>query len=81
MAISNQTYQKWLICIYVGTNGCILIDTLEGELGANEVLEDMKRMKVVTLDKPIKAIIITHSHFDHINGIGYFRRKFPEAQV
>ena len=58
-----------------------MIDTLEGELGAKEVLNDMELKKVVTPEKPIKAIIITHFHFDHCNGTGYFRRKYPNAKV
>ena len=58
-----------------------MIDTLEGEDGAKEVLDDMENMKVVTPEKPIKAIIITHFHIDHSNGIGYFRKMFPKAKV
>ena len=58
-----------------------MIDTLEGEVGAREVLEDMEKMNVITAEKPIKAIIVTHFHIDHSNGIGYFRRKYPNAKV
>ena len=58
-----------------------MIDTLEGEVGAKEVIEDFEKKKIVTSEKPIKAVIITHFHADHSNGIGYIRRKCPEAMV
>ena len=58
-----------------------MIDTLEGEVGAKEVIEDFEKKKIVTSEKPIKAVIITHFHADHSNGIGYIRRKYPNAMV
>ena len=58
-----------------------MIDTLEGEVGAKEVIEDFEKKKIVTSEKPIKAVIITHFHADHSNGIGYIRSKYPNALV
>ena len=59
----------------------MLIDTLEGEVGAKEVIEDFEKKQIVTSEKPIKAVIVTHFHADHSNGIGYIRRKYPNATV
>ena len=58
-----------------------MIDTLEGEDVAKEALKDMENEGIVTPEKPIKAIILTHFHSDHSNGIGYFRKQYPNAKV
>ena len=75
-----------LCCILIfisikGNDGCVVIDTLEGEAVAKEVLDKMEKEGIITQEKPIKAIIITHFHFDHSNGMGYFRKKYPNAKV
>lgn len=48
----------------VGTGGVILIDSLETEEAAREALADLRRFS----DKPVKALIYTHSHPDHSSG-------------
>ncbi len=48
----------------VGTDGVLLIDSLENEEAAREALADLRRFS----DKPIKALIYTHSHPDHSSG-------------
>src|SRR5947209_2159284 len=57
-AISNMT-------MVVGTDGVILIDCLETEEVARQALGDLRKVS----DKPIKALIYTHSHPDHISGV------------
>jgi alkyl sulfatase BDS1-like metallo-beta-lactamase superfamily hydrolase len=57
-AISNMT-------MVVGTDGVILIDCLETEEAARRALGDLRKVS----DKPIKAVIYTHSHPDHISGV------------
>ncbi len=47
-----------------GTDGIILIDSLETEEAARQVITDFRTIT----SKPIKAIIYTHSHPDHISG-------------
>src|SRR4051794_5081212 len=49
----------------VGTDGVLLIDSLETEAAARQALGDLRRFS----DKPIKALIYTHSHPDHIAGV------------
>jgi alkyl sulfatase BDS1-like metallo-beta-lactamase superfamily hydrolase len=48
----------------VGTDGVILIDSLENAEAAREALADLRRFS----DKPVKALIYTHSHPDHSSG-------------
>jgi alkyl sulfatase BDS1-like metallo-beta-lactamase superfamily hydrolase len=48
----------------VGDDGVILIDSLENAEAAREALADLQRFS----DKPIKALIYTHSHPDHSSG-------------
>ena len=48
----------------VGTDGVLLIDSLENAEAAREALGDLRRFS----DKPIKALIYSHSHPDHSSG-------------
>lgn len=48
----------------VGADGVILIDSLENAEAAREALADLRRFS----DKPVKALIYTHSHPDHSSG-------------
>jgi len=52
----------------VGTDGVILIDSLETEEAARQALSDLRKVS----DKPIKALIYSHSHPDHISGVRGF---------
>lgn len=54
--------------LLIGKDGLIIIDTLDELKASKEVFEDFR--KISTL--PIKAIIYTHSHPDHIFGSGSF---------
>ncbi|MFP6732498.1 MAG: alkyl sulfatase dimerization domain-containing protein [Rhodospirillales bacterium] len=51
-----------------GDGGAVLIDTLSGELPRDDVAAAYKEIT----DLPIKAIIITHFHADHVSGIFSF---------
>ncbi|MGH9172889.1 MAG: MBL fold metallo-hydrolase, partial [Vicinamibacterales bacterium] len=48
----------------VGTDGVLLIDSLENAEAAREALGDLRKFS----DKPVKALIYTHSHPDHSSG-------------
>ncbi|MDF1755195.1 MAG: alkyl/aryl-sulfatase [Verrucomicrobiales bacterium] len=52
----------------VGDDGVIIIDTLRGPFSAGIALKDFRKYS----DKPVKAIIYTHSHGDHIGGASAF---------
>ncbi|WP_286765026.1 MBL fold metallo-hydrolase, partial [Rhodopirellula sp. UBA1907] len=52
----------------VGTDGVIIVDTLFGPSSASKAAEAFRRYS----DKPVKAIIYTHSHGDHTGGASAF---------
>ncbi len=51
-----------------GDDGVIIVDTMEGIKTASEVKAEFDRIT----DKPVKALIFTHNHSDHILGAGVF---------
>ncbi|ACL01838.1 beta-lactamase domain protein [Desulfatibacillum aliphaticivorans] len=51
-----------------GDDGLIIVDTMESLQEAREVLAEFRKIS----DKPIKAIIYTHNHTDHIFGAQAF---------
>lgn len=52
----------------VGTDGVIIVDTLRGPSSAANAFQAFRTHS----DKPVKAIIYTHSHGDHIGGASAF---------
>lgn len=51
-----------------GDDGVIIIDTTEGTAAAREIKAEFDRLTT----KPVRAIIYTHSHPDHIRGAAVF---------
>lgn len=60
-AIANST-------LVVGKDGITIIDTTESVEAAQTILAEFRKIT----DKPIKAIIYTHNHSDHICGVKGF---------
>ncbi len=54
--------------LIVGRDGCVLVDTLSGELPGDEAAQAFREIT----DLPIKAVIVTHFHGDHVSGIFSF---------
>jgi len=54
----------------VGHDGVIIVDTMTTNEEATEVLAEFRRIT----DKPVKAIIYTHNHADHVFGAEVFAR-------
>ncbi|MCR9116052.1 MAG: alkyl/aryl-sulfatase [bacterium] len=52
----------------VGVDGVVIIDTLRGPTSAANAFKALRKYS----DKPVKAIIYTHSHGDHIGGASAF---------
>ncbi len=52
------------MAMVVGADGVLLIDSLENEEAAREALADLRTVS----DKPIRALIYSHSHPDHSSG-------------
>ena len=51
-----------------GDDGLIIVDTTESVAAAQEIKEEFDKIS----DKPVKAIIYTHSHPDHVGGASVF---------
>ena len=59
----------------IGDTSIIMIDTLDSDLRANIVKEELKKIT----DKPVKTIIYTHGHPDHRGGAGAFKDTVEEV--
>ena len=51
-----------------GTDGVIIIDTTESKTAARVIKAQFDKLTT----KPVKAIVYTHNHYDHINGAEVF---------
>jgi alkyl sulfatase BDS1-like metallo-beta-lactamase superfamily hydrolase len=51
-----------------GPDGVIVVDTMESALAAKNVKREFDKIT----DKPVKAIVYTHNHYDHIMGAKIF---------
>ena len=54
----------------VGKDGVIIVDTLMGPTSASNAFQSLRKYS----DKPVKAIIYTHSHADHTGGASAFAK-------
>lgn len=52
----------------IAPDGLIIVDVTESSMAAKEILAEFRKIT----QKPIKAIIYTHHHTDHIGGVGGF---------
>ena len=60
----------------VQSDGVVLVDTKMPDNGQT-ILDEVRKIT----DKPIKAIINTHSHPDHIGSTDFIRAAYPDVQV
>ena len=63
----------------IAPEGLIIVDVTESSMAAKEILAEFRKIT----KKPIKAIIYTHHHTDHIGGVGvcFFLRYSGSAEV
>lgn len=64
-------YSVSTVTMIVGEDGLIIVDTGMDTSSAEQVLDDFREIS----DKPIKAVILTHSHGDHTGGLPVFTRE------
>ncbi len=56
--------------------GLVVIDVQRDLVHAAQALAAVK-----AVDKPVRAILVTHAHPDHYTGLGLFRQAFPGVPV
>lgn len=56
------------VYMVIGDDGLIIVDTSETTAAAENILEEFRKIS----DLPIKTIILTHSHRDHVSGVSVF---------
>ncbi len=71
--IAENVYQAFgfaasNVYMIVGVDGVVIIDTTETTTAAESILAEFRRIT----DLPIKTIILTHSHRDHVSGASVF---------
>jgi len=61
-------YSVSTVSMIVGDNGIVIVDTGMDTVSAEKVLADFRKIS----ERPVKAIILTHSHGDHTGGVSVF---------
>jgi len=56
------------VYMIVGDEGVVIVDTTETTTAATNVLAEFRKIT----DLPVKTIILTHSHRDHVSGASVF---------
>ena len=71
--LSDNVYQAFgyaasNVYMIVGNDGVIIVDTTETTTAAENILAEFRKIT----DLPVKTIILTHSHRDHVSGASVF---------
>ena len=56
-------------------DGVLVVDTQVSPIGATAVLAEIRRLT----DRPVKWVLNTHWHGDHVQGNEVYRDSFPDA--
>ena len=59
----------------VGPSGAVIVDTLGDEEVAHTVIQQFKNVTHASGTLPVKAIIYTHNHIDHVGGVQEFLKE------
>lgn len=62
------------IIMVITSDGLVIIDTTESTDAAREIYQEFRKIT----DKPVKKIIYTHGHLDHIFGASVFAADKPD---
>lgn len=50
------------------------------DMGVKEFVKPIKKISN-ELGKPVTKLLLTHAHSDHVNGVPYFLKGFPTAEI
>lgn len=59
----------------VTKEGLVIVDSTESPEAANKILQEFRKIS----DQPIRYLIFTHAHMDHIQGARVFMKDGPEV--
>jgi glyoxylase-like metal-dependent hydrolase (beta-lactamase superfamily II) len=65
------------ITVFEQSDGLVVVDAGNSPAAAERVLPMIRAFS----SKPVKAIVLTHGHYDHAYGLQVFLREWPEAQI
>lgn len=55
-------------------------DIIVIDMGVKSFVSEIKKI-AETLNKPISALLLTHAHADHVNGVPLFHKVFPNVPI
>jgi glyoxylase-like metal-dependent hydrolase (beta-lactamase superfamily II) len=61
--------------VVVGDDGVLVVDTGHFPSLARKMIDDIRRLT----DRPVRYVVTTHWHPDHLFGNGAFREVYPHA--
>lgn len=70
-------YSEATSSMIIGEDGIIIVDTTQGSGTAEDILAEFRKIT----DKPVKAIIYTHGHLDHICGAKVFVAEGSNPEI
>lgn len=67
----------------IGTNCYTLINDSTGEAILVDATGDLDSLLqgITEINADLKAVLLTHAHFDHIDAVDGVKKKFPKAEV
>ena len=68
MSVKLLDLQLQMSHMLIGKSGLVIVDTTETTSAAKNILAEFRKIT----DLPVKKIILTHSHRDHVSGASIF---------
>ena len=67
----------------IGTNCYTLINDSTGEAILVDATGDLDSLLqgITEINADLKAVLLTHAHFDHIDAVDGVKKKFPKVDV